>query len=322
MNTKYVYAGTRAYALTNSLLNENQLERLLGAKSVDETHQVLQDTFLASYLARHDKSHLSHAIDESIKDAKNLLVQITPEPKLLEVLWIRYDFFNIRTLIKGKRKGLSESELLTMLYGSGTLEHNVLIKAVLEEKPDRLESRFANAVREANRVDQSYEVDFVTEAHYFEALREIVKESKDSFLKEYVSMLIDMFNVRSRLRASTLPEGVTAPFIKDGTISKDKLVSEETALKALHRYGGANAWSEAEQTYLKTGTHALVDKVAQETQLKFLKEASMNLFSLAPLFAYFTALKNNAQIIRAIVVAKEASIPELELRYILRRLYT
>lgn len=322
MSTKYVYAGTRAYALTNTLLNENQLERLLGAKSVDEAHQVLQDTFLASYLARHEKSHLSRAIDDSIRDAKHLLNLIAPEPELLDILWVRYDFFNIRTIIKGQRKGLDESELLTMLYGSGTLDHHTLVKAILEDKPDKLGVRFASAVREAVNTTHSYEVDFVTEAHYFEAIRSIVEAAKDTFVKEYVQMLIDMFNVRSRLRASTLPEGSKAPFVAGGTITQERLANEETALESLYRYGGEATWGEAVQSYRKTGTHALIDKVAQEYQLQFLKKSSMNLFSPAPLFAYFTALKNNAQIIRAIIVAKEASIPEQELRFILRRLYT
>lgn len=322
MSTKYVYAGTRAHALTNTLLNENQLERLLGAKSVDEAHQVLQDTFLAPHLARHEKSHLSRAIDESIRDAKHLLNFISPEPELLDILWIRYDFFNIRTIVKGKRKGLGEAELLTMLYGSGTLNEGQLIKAIFEDKVDRLGARFANAVREASSAEHSYEIDFVTEAHYFEAIREIVQNVKDVFVQKYVAMMIDLFNVRSRLRSSTLPEGTKPPFISGGSISQERLVSEDSTLEALYRYGGEAIWSEAIQSYRKLGTHALVDKVSQEYQLRFLKQASMDLFSPAPLFAYFTALKNNAQIIKAIVVAKEASIPEQELRFILRRLYT
>ena len=121
-DTDYIYAGTRAKALENQLLSENQMELLLSAKSVDEVHTVLQNTFLAPYLISKDKNKkpsATVALEECVREAKSVLNSIAPEPELLFILWLRYDYHNLKAIIKGKKAGLNTEEILQSCFNIG-----------------------------------------------------------------------------------------------------------------------------------------------------------------------------------------------------------
>jgi V/A-type H+-transporting ATPase subunit C len=131
-NTDYIYAGTRAKTLENRLLSENQMELLLSAKSVDEVYKVLQDTFLAPHLVLKEedkKDKARRALEESIREAKGILSSIAPAPMLLSVLWLRYDYHNLKAIIKGKRVEEKNSDILQNCFNMGVFSPEDLVRA-------------------------------------------------------------------------------------------------------------------------------------------------------------------------------------------------
>lgn len=323
MNTKYIYAGTRAKTLTYSLLSETQLERLLSAKSSAEAHKVLQDTFLAPYLGVHGEKPLSLVVEESVADSKKLLAEISPDPKLLNILWIRYDFYNLRTILKGTKQELSQDKIISLCYRAGIYSPEKLYKAYKDNTLIRLDSMMAEAAEKAQEVDNVFAIDLTMDEYYFKTIQALAAASKEEFVKQYVSLHVDLFNIRSALRMLRLRDIIQREvFVSGGTVQKKDLENEDSIIAALNRVGGEKYWADAVNEYRQSGTFVAIDKAAQEYMLKFLKDSSIDVFSPAPLFAYFSAQKNNAQVIRAIVVAKEAEISESELRFVLRRLYS
>jgi len=323
MSNKYIYAGVRSYTMMQNLLSESNLERLLGAKSTTEGFKVLQDTYIAEYLSRHEDKNLARALEESVSRAKDVLDSISPEPEPLRILWAKYDFYNLRTIIKGSRQNLSDEKILLQCFKTGIYPPASVLREFKQEKLGRLNVLLAKAAEEANSVQNSFEIDLVTERHYFEFIKEIMERSKDSFIKDYVTLLIDFFNIKTAIRLETLSSILNKDvFVSGGRITKSRLQKEEQIFSALKTYGGEAVWSLALEIYRKEKNFALLDKAMEEYALKFLKERSFDLFSIAPLFAYFSAQKNHAQTIRAVMSAKEAGVSEHDIRVILRRLYT
>jgi len=321
--SKYMYAGVRAQALSHNLLTEIDLERLLTANNADEALLVLQDTFLAPYLAKYE-SDLAHATDDSVSEAKHLLASIAPDPKLLDLLWIKYDFYNLRTIVKGLRAEQTHDEILTNCFSTGTLSPSVLLKAVESGTLSTYMPSLSEAHSQAVSVATAYEIDIVVEVQYFKALLELSKNSHNKFAMDYVEMHIDLFNIKTHLRSLHLKDlRIREIFVEGGTLGKRSFTSEDTILETLLTYAGkSEKWNEAITEYRDNGSFTLIDKAAEEHIGNFLKtESQKDLFSVAPLFAYFFAQKNHIQIIRAIVRAKQAGIPEAELRFILRQLY-
>ena len=322
MNTEYIYAGTRAKAMEQNLLTENQLERLLTAKSVKETFAVLQDTFLAPYLSKHENTNITDALDKSIIDAKNILTSIAPNPTLLEILWIKYDFHNLKTIVKGKKAKLSNDEILSKCFEVSLIAPSHLLKTYDDNKLSLFKYNFKKATEQAESADKVFEIDATMNEYYFKAIEDIAKNTKEPFIKDFVALLIDLFNTKAALRAQSIDEvDPKRLYATGGTIPQTNLETAQKILESVQCIGGKKRWVRAIEEFENTGNYNILEKTADDYTVEFLRERSMNTCSLAPLFGYFQAKKNNAQIIGAILVAKRSGMNEKELRTILRRLY-
>jgi vacuolar-type H+-ATPase subunit C/Vma6 len=323
METKYIHASSRAKALEAKLLSETQVELLLSSKETSETFKVLQDTFLAPYLAEHERSDINTALDESMFEAKKILASITPEPGLLDILWIKYDFYNLKAIVKGKKASLENDEIKKHCSSVGKYNPDVLIKAYEDKKLYSINKYFNNAVEEATSAKEVFEIDIAMNINYFKAIKDISKKFKNKFVNEYISILIDFFNIEASLRVLSLENlNIKNIFVDGGTLQKENMESPEQTLELYKKFGGEKLWDEPIKIFKDTGDFSLLEKTADEYVVSFLKEKSMSIMSPAPMFAYFAAKKNNAQTIRAIIVAKQVGMPEHDIRVILRRLYT
>ena len=325
-DTDYVYAGTRAKALENQLLSENQMELLLSAKSVDEVHTVLQNTFLAPHLLskeKKEKPSAKVALEECVREAKSVLNSIAPEPELLFILWLRYDYHNLKAIIKGTRGGNNTEEILQSCFNIGIFSPEELLRAHEDKKLHLLNGHFKEAADKAGSAKQVFEIDLTMNKYYFKSILAIAEGSEDLFVTEYVKLLINIYNIKAALRAHKLAEvDIKDVYVPGGQFSKKDLENKKGVISSLRHLGNEKIWSDAIKTYEQTNDVTQIEKTTSEYVFKFLQEKSADLFSPAPLFSYFMAKKNNAQTIAAIIVAKRAGIKEKTLRTILRRLYT
>ena len=323
METKYFYASSRAKALEAKLLSETQVELLLSSKETSETFKALQDTFLAPYMADHEKTDINKALDQSMLEAKNTLASISPQPQLLNILWIKYDFYNLKAIVKGKKAGFDNEEILVKCSRASVYTPEKLLRAYEEKKLRILNKHFSDAVEQVENIKEVSEIDLTMNIHYFNAIKEIARRSKNTFIIEYVSLLVDFFNLEVSLRIFSIPNmSAKNMFIDGGSLRKNNMENKEQVFGLYKKFGGEKLWDEPIKNFRETGDFSLLEKTAEEYVVSFLKSRSLELTSPAPLFAYFSAKKNNAQTIRAIMVAKQAGLPEHDIRVILRRLYS
>lgn len=323
MSNDYIYAGTRSKVLERKLLSENQKELLVGAKSVSEMFTVLHDTYVAPFLSKEDPESITDALDKSIVHAKETLQEIAPKPEVLDMLWIKYDFHNLRTIVKGKRLHMDNEKILSLCYNAGVFSPEKLLKSFEEKTLPSLHEKISEAAQKAVDVQEIYNVDRIISRYYFKTIRDHANNSKDSFIKEFVVLLIDMYNLKAALRVSLIPNlEEKHVFIGGGTFKQQELETKKDVLTRLEkRFGGNGRWKKIIEDFDGESYVALEKELDQE-EMTFLKERSLIPFSSASLFSYFKAQKNNAQIIGTILTAKRAETKEKELRTILRRSYT
>ncbi len=325
MDTSYIYAGTRAKALEYKLLSETQEERLLSAKSTDEVFKVLQDTFLAPLLTKHEQSDLESAFGQTLVEGKNLLDSIAPDPEMLDVLWLKYDFFNLNVIVKGKSAGLSSEEIIEKCFTTSKCTPEKLLLAFEANTLSSMNMYFNMAVEATGKANQVFEQDIIINAHYLKAIGAILfTHSRNVFLSNFITLLIDFFNLITALRIGKLTDTnikMRDVFVAGGTFKYSELEGEKQVLEQFSRIGGEKYWIDAVKDYRENGDYSLLEKGRDEYIAAFLKSASTDVFSPAPLFAYFTAMKNSVQIIKSVVTAKESGMKERDLRFILRKLY-
>jgi len=310
----YVYAGTSAYTMMSKLLSETERERIIGAKDVPELTDALRETFFGTYLA--GTTDIDEALSKAMIDAKHNLERLSPNPHLLAVLWLRYDFYNLKILMKylsPEYGGASEDHFIPL----GTQSYAVMERAIKTGNAATLHNALAEAVRSAPK--EGHALDVFMESRYLEAALHEAEESDKAFTVRYTRLLINLFIILSGIRAHA--RGESPLHIPSGDFSAKDITNPEILLTRLSHMGFSKHWASAIERYRTTNDFSELDRAADDYLMKWLKRQSIMLDSPAPLFAYWHVLRENVQLIRAAHTAKKVGMKEATLRDIIRTSY-
>lgn len=324
MDSRYIYASTVAYTLHQKLPSETQRELLFSARDKEEFYKALQDTFVAPQLSLGQEEHLTHILDQVVRDAKETLVKIAPEPDILEIFWMKYDFQNLKTLIAWSNVNLDQSKLEESWVHLGNYALPQFLQSFQEGKLGALNPRLHQALKESATQKNEIMKDMVLDANYLRSIRDMAQTTENKFIQEFVRIRIDLFNILSRLRILATPENESVAkdfFIRGGTYTLRDLETEENIFRVLLHFGGKQLWNAAFGEYNDKKQLFPINKVADEYILGWLKKQSIELYSPAPLVSYFMAVKNSVQMIRTVAVSKELGISEQKMRSMVRKSY-
>ncbi len=325
MQTSYIYSVSRVNALSESLLSKTDIERLLVAEPGEDIQSALKETYLAPYLTHAPNEDMSIAIEQTLIDAKRMIHRIAPDGNMFRVLWIQYDIHNLRVFAKATAKGLSFEDCKSLLSERGVYDLEYLHSCVESEHLDFLQADWQAAYNEALQTvaaSKISEVDGIFDSLYFTTSLRIVKDSSDSFIKDYLKVRIDLSNLQAKLRFLQNESVEFKPtFVAGGNLGADQIETEENVYTALGNLGGADFWKEAVEYYQLTGNTTSLDARLKEYMLVFTKEASYDMFSSASLVLYYLKCRQAAANVRIIFVGKNSGMKEKAIRANLRMAY-
>ncbi len=321
MQTDYIYSANRAKTLLNELLKPEQVEKLCSAGNESELEKLLKDTYLAEYISTENTDAITTALQNSVLSAKEMVMNIAPDPRLLEIFWLRYDFFNLRVIVKAERLNLNTNETLEYCSKLGKHDPKTVIEYAKEDKLNRLEASFPETYLNAKREIDEGRVsmaDIVIDKAYFKEIHNVSWQVKDDFTFKAVRMQIDLYNLKNRLRSFPLEKTV---HIEGGSYSPDELDIKEQVIDKLMSLGGEKFWQEAVDDYLENGHTTLLDKKMDDHLLSWVRSQSINVFSVAPLVQYFLQTLHTAKLINTLLVGKKNGWPVGRIRANLRQIY-
>jgi vacuolar-type H+-ATPase subunit C/Vma6 len=325
MQTSYIYSVSRANALSESLLNKTDIERLLVAEPGDDIQSALKETYLAPYVVRVPGENLELAIEQTLIDAKRLVHQVAPNGNMFRVLWIQYDIHNLRVFSKATANKLSFEDCKSFVSDRGVYDPEYLYETVENRGLDFLQEGWQQAFDKAVHtvsLGEISEVDGIFDALYFATSLRIAKASGDSFILSYTQNLIDLHNLKGALRLLKNESVDFKPaFVEGGTLDKAQLQTEEEVLVTFTRYGGSDFWKEAVEYYKATGNTTSIDARSGEYLLVLAKEGSYDMFTSASLVLYYLKCRQAAANVRIIVVGKNSGTKEKAIRSNLRMAY-
>ncbi|XKT74388.1 MAG: V-type ATPase subunit [Patescibacteria group bacterium UBA2163] len=326
MDSAHIYAGTHAYVLLQKLLSETQRELLLGAENYDAFLQSLRETFLGVYMDSEgaDSEALTQALDRATLNAKREIERLLPNSELFTFIWLRYDFYNLKVLMKQEAQERS-ADIKRTQSPLGTLSPEALERVVQSGNFTTLPPALSAAVRESKKNTRA-SLDVIMDRHYLTAAAEYAARTEDPFVNNYVALIIDLFNLRTRLRVLLSEENGASTSLDTvvttgGTIPATSLEKKDDVLHRLARFGGESFWRDAIATYEENGDFTLIDKAADDYLMHWLKRESVTVHSLAPIFAYFRVVQENVQFIRTVATAKYVGLDETLLRTLIRNSY-
>ena len=308
------------------LLDKSKLDRMIDSHSAGEALKVLQESEYANVM-----SNVKRPEDyDNMLRLFDVMYDICPKKSLIDLMSVKYDYANIKVILKGM---FLKEDLSYLLVDVGTVDASKL-KAGIENGDLRdLNKVMKEAVEETTaKFEESKDpqmVDIILDRYMFKQLIEIKKEINDAFVDKYVKALIDSTNIKSLLRVKKQNKGrefFSHVIIEGGSIDKDKLLSMlNDAVENITTKLAFTNYAEVVRTgieqFTKTNSVSVLEKLVDNYIMDMMKSAKIIPFGVEPFLAYIYAKETEIKIIRIIMVGKLNNIAAEVIRERLRDIY-
>lgn len=326
-DTDYLYSTTRIRAMEKNLLNAERIGRMLDAKSFEDTVRIPAEMGYGEITEPSQKS-IEHALAKERDDTIKTILSFVDECGIVDIIRLKYDYHNIKTLIKAEHM----PEEADILSGAGHIPVDVIKTSMRESDFRDFDPIMRGGIIEArevlSRTNDPQLSDFVLDRAYFAELLKSAGETKSGFIGGYVRLLIDVYNLRAWVRATRQKKNIE--FIKNALISGgDTDVSR--LLSAGAERGGINeiysgtklAEAAAAGERAASGETGFLDfeRLCDNALIEYIKSAKYVAFGEAPIAAYLIAKEADITNIRIILAGKLEGLSADEIRARLRGQY-
>lgn len=322
-DTDYLFLSTRIKSMERNLLNGERLERMLEARTPEDAVKVLTECGWPD-MPRVDLDELDRVLtqerDKTLKD----LTSSAPHPEILEVFKVKYDYHNIKTLLKAEAMG-TDAERLLVSAGRVKVEEltEKLRSGDLRGLPGILQSAAGEAREVLGTTGDPQLADFVLDRACYADMADIANKSGSAFLAGYVRITVDAANLRSVVR--TLRMGKGAEFLKGvlfrgGNVDTGRILSAVTSGGSIEEIYTASSLREAAAA-IAGGRLTHFEKLCDDAVTAYLAGARYVAFGEAPLIGYLAARETELTNVRVILSGRLAGLDADTIRERLRESY-
>ncbi|MHB1342375.1 MAG: V-type ATPase subunit [Coriobacteriia bacterium] len=323
-SVRYGFAVGKVRVLETRVFGAATYERLVDAPTFEEQRRILSDTPYGSFLegaatADDVETALEGALDEIYRF---LVTSSLPEP-VVRFFRVRYDYANLRAVLKARLLGASSDDLLVDL-GTVDLETITGPSAGLPDHLRPLAEEFSRDTSDDVAPVTPEDIDTAVERAMFADVRATAKASASRFLRDLAALEIDVANAKTAIRARrrSMPLGdLTGLLLKGGTL-KVKAIEEAYALPfeefvevvaRVPRLKGIAAEDLADP--------ARLDVVTDNLGVRFLRTGRVVPVGPEPVIAYVIAREAEVRAVRTVLIGKLAGLGPDALRARLREVY-
>lgn len=325
-DTDYLFLSTRLRCLENRLLNRQRMERMLEARTDEDAAKVLAE---CGYEGLEPLS--AESLDRSLAGAReetfSELSELSPNPQIVDVFRMKYDYHNLKTLIKCTAAG---SDPTALMMDAGRVPVKTLTDLFARGELAALPEALGTAAQEAGDVlaatGDPQRCDILLDRAYYQELRTLAADSRSSFLQDYVKLMIDAANLKSAVRAMRLHKGLdflNLVLVDGGNVHVSAIASTALSGGGLEQVFSGPLEEAAllgNQT-AKGGRQTAFEKACDDALNSFLQQSRMVPFGEAVLVAYMAARENEITAARIILSGRLAGVPAESIRERLREAY-
>ena len=319
-DTDYLFLASRVRALERKLLTAPRIEQLLTAGDVAACSQLLSEL---GYEPIHDEASLQASLKQQRETVFSDIARFMPEPELLDVFRLKYDYHNIKTLLKDRSGG-------RLLMDAGCISAADMERQYAESGNWQfLPKEMADAAKEAADVlaetGNAQRSDFILDRAYFAQLRRLAQESRCAYLQEYIRAMIDAANLRSLVRTERLhadPGFLRQVLFDGGSVSVDTIVAHAgNGPAALYRATPFRAAAEAGEEAVKGGSLTAFERACDNAVLLAAGKARSIPFGVEVVLGYLAAKEAEWTAVRIIMSGRMAGMTADAIRERLRDQY-
>jgi len=336
-NTKYAYAVGRIRALETRFLDRTGITRLLEAESPSEVLKLLSEGEYESSLSGiQDATDFEMALNIERERIYSLIDDLSLDMELTQIFRIRWDFHNLKTLLKASYVGMSISDIGDILVISGLVpveNMRILVNPDEEgskgEMPEYIADALADARSQYEESQNPQTIDIVIDNHLQEFIYQRLLDYPNPFLQSYFEAIVDLTNIKSFIRIKMLEENVRMldmVLLPHGSLGNEFYMSQfeetvENLAAMLANTPYAEVISEGLRRWSEDHSLSTYERLLDNYLVNYIKAAKYIIFGVEPLIGYLLAKEHEMKLIRIIVIGKLNDLPADNIRERLRDTY-
>jgi V/A-type H+-transporting ATPase subunit C len=337
---EYHYGVGRIRSLEARMLTPSQLARMAAAADFEESFGVLSETTYSDNLPKlkepFDFEELCELELLSLKELMDHLALnhrdsgLAPGSEILNALFRKYDYLNLKILI---RSYFSQKKEIELPARAGTVGFDNLRLYVFEGMDEVDNQEILEAIDAAK---SSYEqnrdplrLDIILDKHYFSRLKQRVGASPSPLIQNLVDHQIDLNNIKTVLRAQELKkdkEFLGTVLLDPGLIDKDILVdlhdkNPQDIILRLSFTPYFPGIAEGIEYYAKNRSFYLLEKLMDNYVIDQFRKAKYISSGIEPLVGFCLAKESEVKTLRFILISKKNYIESEQIKERLRASY-
>ncbi|NLK00723.1 MAG: V-type ATP synthase subunit C [Clostridia bacterium] len=335
---EYAYAVGRIRVLETRLLDEGRLDRMVESSSVDEAFKILGETEYAHMMAEVESVYDFEEILQAELERIHLLMQeINPQAHLTDLISLKYDFHNLKVLLKGKYLKETGGAMDDLLLPMGTIPLEDLQALIFDEEFQEDDYELPEEVcRAVEEIAEEFEasgdpqlIDLSLDRTLYEMLVGRAKELKSTVLEELFVREVDLTNIKTFLRVKRMGRDrrfLRRTMLPHGRLPVDlfsDLLDEplEALAESLEKSQYADLADVLVREWQEKGNVTGFEKLADNMLIDHLRQVKYTTLGLEPLLGYLYAKETEIKNIRIILVGKVNGLPMDEIKERLRNVY-
>ena len=325
-DTDYLFISTYLHSRERSLLTAARMERMIDAPTAEEAAKVLQEIGYGEFPNVTERS-LSEALAQEQEKLFSDLYRFVPDRAVVDVFKVKYDYHNLKALLKARAMGLDSGRLL---LDAGRVPAEEMRRAVAEGNYGSLPQALGQAAQEAGEVlsttGDPQLSDFVLDRAYYAEMLSAAEDTGSGFLTQYVRATIDSANLRSAVRTLRMRKGaelLKKVLIPGGTIPPEAVQTAALTGRLEEPYRSTELRSAAElgTAAAQGGSLTPFEKACDDAVTRVVAKAKSVPFGVEAVVGFLAAKEIEFTAVRIIMSSRMAGIDGDTIRERLRAAY-
>ena len=325
-DTDYLFISTYLHSRERDLLTAARMERMIEAPTAEEAVKVLQEIGYGEFPSVTEQA-LSAALAQEQEKLFQDLYRFVPDKAVVDVFKVKYDYHNLKALLKARAMKLDGGRLL---LDAGRVSAADMQRAVTEGDYGSLPEALRRAAEGAGEVISATGdpqlSDFVLDRAYYAEMLSAAKETGSEFLTRYVLATIDAANLRSAVRTLRMKKGadlLKKVLVPGGTIQPETVQAAALAgnLEELYRPTELRGAAELGTAAAQGGSLTAFEKACDDAVTSVAAKAKSVSFGVEAVISFLAAKEIEFTAVRIIMSSRMAGIGGDTIRERLREAY-
>ena len=313
-DTEYLSVSSRVRAMENRLLTRDKLEQMIDAADDAQALKVLADCGFGE-VADTESASLEQALHTAMTSVYRDLAAILPDPLLLDLFRMKYDYHNAKVLLKSARVGRPAERLL---LGGGRYDPAQL---AADQASGSLGDGYSPAFRAALDAaaqcladsGDAQTADMILDRAYYAEQQALALQCAGPFTQDYLRLSVDATNLRICVRCTRLDKD--AAFLADalldgGNVPKDQLVKAGGEAGSLFRSGPLSDAASLADTLTRPDGAPLTafERECDDALMRFARACRRVPFGEEVVVGYLLALDAELTAVRIVMAGRRAGL--------------